>query len=164
MRIGKVATVAVVATLGMAVVGGCTTIEEKYNLSKRTQIVAAGGAVGGGVISAVAGASTAWIAASVFLGGVAGGVISELLGDDDKEKQARAGTDALENQGTGGQTAWRNPASGNGGATTIDESFVKADGTPCKRFTQTITADGQTHRVAGTACRQADGTWMVAAS
>ena len=164
MRIGKVATVAVVAMLATAVVGGCTTIEEKYNLSKRTQIAAVGGALGGGVIAAVVGASTAWIAASVFLGGVAGGVISELLGDDDKEQQARAGTDALENQARGGQTAWRNPASGNGGTTTIDESFVKADGTPCKRFTQTIMADGQTHRVAGTACRQADGTWMVAAS
>ena len=90
MRIGKVATVAVVATLATAVVGGCSTIEEKSGLGKRTQIAAAGGAVGGGVISAVVGASTAWIVTSVFLGGVAGGVISELLGDDDKEKQARA--------------------------------------------------------------------------
>jgi surface antigen len=164
MQIGNVATVAAVAMLGASVVGGCAAIEDKTGYGKRTQIAAAGGAVGGGVIAAVAGANTIWIIASAVLGGVAGGVVSELLGDDEAQQNAETGLDALENEPPGGKTDWQNPATGNGGTTTVDESFVTADGRPCKRFTQTITADGRTGSVAGTACRSADGIWEILAS
>ena len=164
MRIGKVAAVAAVAVLAASAVGGCAAIEEKTGFGKRTQTATAGGAVSGGIIAVLAGASKGWIVVGTVLGGLAGGVASELLGKDEAKQNADAGYDALENQTAGGKTEWRNTASGDRGTTMIDESFVTADGVPCKRFTQTITADGETHSVTGTACRKSDGTWEIADS
>ncbi len=163
MQIGKVAAVAVATVLGASAIGGCAAIEEKTGYGTQTQLATVGGAVGGGLIALAAGASSPWIFLSTVLGGVVGGVTSEWLGDDDMQKNAEAGLDALDNKAEGGQTEWRNPASGNRGTTTIDESYVTAEGVPCKRFTQTITADGKTHSTAGTACRQGDGTWEIVA-
>ena len=111
----------------------------------------------------MAGASTGWIILGTVAGGVIGGVASELLGDDDAQQSAEAGYDAIENQAEGGTTEWRSPASGNRGTTTIEKSFVTAEGVPCKRFTQTITADGESRSVPGTACRTGDGTWEIVA-
>ena len=162
MQIGKVAAVAVATVLGASAIGGCAAIEDRTGYGTRTQLATVGGAVGGGLIAVVAGASSPWIFLGTVLGGVAGGVASELLGDD-AQQNAKAGVDALDNKAEGGQTEWRNPASGNGGTTTIDESYVTAEGVPCKRFTQTITADGQSHSITGTACRNDDGTWEVVA-
>ncbi len=161
MRSGMVAAVAVLAATA---VGGCAAIEDRTGYGTRTQIATVGGAVGGGLIAVVAGASAGWIFLGTVLGGVAGGVASELLGGDDAQQSAEAGYDALENQAAGGTTEWRNTASGNRGTTTIDDSFVSAEGVPCKRFTQTITAEGETHSVTGTACRTGDGTWEIVAS
>ncbi len=162
MRIGKAAAVVVIATLGAGAVSGCSTIEDKTGLGTKAQIGAAGGAAGGLIIAAVSGASAAWVVGSAVLGAVAGGVVGDFLDRRDTEQMAQSGHDALENEGPGGQTAWRNPLSGNSGSTTIDAAFVNAEGFECKKFTQTFTSDGETHDVTGTACRQSDRTWTVA--
>ncbi len=164
MQIGKAVAVAAVAVLAASAVGGCAEIEDRTGYGTRTQIATAGAAVGGGLIAVLAGASTGWIILGTVLGGVAGGVASELLGDDDAQQSTEAGYDALENRAAGGKTEWRNPDNGNRGTTMIDETFVTAEGVPCKRFTQTITAEGETHSVTGTACRKDDGTWEIIAS
>ena len=163
MRFGRATAVIAIAGLGMSIVGGCTSIEEEYGIGIKTQVAAAGGVAAGGLIAA-AGAGSAWIATSMFLGALAGGAAGELLNADDKARMAQSGYDALKNRAPDGQTAWRNPATGNSGATTIDEWYVNADGAECKRFTQTITADGKGYEVTGAACRQADGTWKVVTS
>ena len=163
MQFGKATAAIAIAALGMSIVGGCTSIEEQYGIGIKTQVAAAGGAAGG-LIAAAAGAGSAWIASSVFLGALAGGAVGELLNADDKARMALSGYEALKNRAPDSQTAWRNPATGNSGATTIDEWYVNADGVECKRFTQTITADGKGYEVTGAACRQADGTWKIVTS
>ena len=145
----------------MPVIVGCETIEKETGLSKGTQTGAGIGAAGGGLIAALAGASPAWIAASVILGAVAGGVIGNELTKKDKEKYASSSYDALSTQGKGGTTSWSNPETGNSGSTTINEVFTKADGTKCKRFTTKITANGKTNTTNGVACQESDGTWKV---
>lgn len=164
MQFGKATAAIAIAALGVSVVGGCASIEEQYGIGIKTQVAAAGGAAAGGLIAAAAGAGSAWIATSLFLGALAGGAAGEFLNADDKARMAQSGYEALKSRAPDSQTAWRNPATGNSGATTIDEWYVNADGVECKRFTQTITADGKGYEVTGAACRQADGTWKVVTS
>ncbi|MCX7354784.1 MAG: hypothetical protein NTY59_08150 [Alphaproteobacteria bacterium] len=59
---------------------GCDSIEKETGLSKDTQIGGVSGAAVGGVIAGLAGASPAWIAGSIILGGITGGVIGNYLG------------------------------------------------------------------------------------
>ncbi|MFQ5924362.1 MAG: hypothetical protein ACE5M4_16125, partial [Anaerolineales bacterium] len=156
MRWKKATAVVGIALIATIPLVGCATIERETGIGKKAQVGAAGGGATGGVIAALAGASPAWIAASVILGGIAGGLIGNELDKKDKEKYAASGYQALSNMGEGGRTSWNNPQTGNSGTTTIDEVFTKADGTKCKRFTQTITTGGKTNKTNGIACLQRD--------
>ncbi len=154
----SVILVVVMATMPMLV--GCESIERETGIGKGAQIGGVSGAAAGGLIAGLAGASPAWIAASVILGALAGGLIGNQLDKRDKERYAASGYDAISTQGKGGQTSWTNPETGNSGTTTINDTWVKADGTPCKRFTQTITAKGKTSTTSGVACKEGD-SWKV---
>jgi surface antigen len=161
MRFRKVTSVIAIGLMAtMPIIVGCETIERETGLGKKTQIGAAGGAATGGIIAALAGANPAWIAAAVILGAVAGGVIGNQLDKKDKEKYASSGYEAISTMGKGGKTSWRNPETGNSGTTTINDVFTKADGTRCKRFTQTLTTSGKTHTTNGVACKEGDA-WKV---
>ncbi len=162
MGVSRATSVIAVGLLVIApIIVGCETIEKETGLSKGTQAGAGIGAATGGLIAAAAGASPAWIAASVILGGVAGGLIGNQLSKKDKEQYASSSYEAISTQGKGGQTSWRNPETGSSGSTTINDTWTKADGTPCKRFTQTITAKGETTTTSGIACKEKDGTWKI---
>ena len=162
MRCRKATSVIAIGLLvTVPIIVGCESIEKETGLSKGTQVGAAGGAATGGIIAALAGASPAWIAASVILGGVAGGLIGNELSKKDKEEYASSSYDAFSAAGKGGTTSWSNPETGNSGSTTINEVFTKADGTKCKRFTQKITAKGKTDTTSGVACQEKNGTWKV---
>lgn len=161
MRIRKVTSVVVIGVMATTPLVGCATIERETGIGRKAQTGAAAGGATGGVIAALAGANPAWIAASVILGGVAGGLIGNELGKKDKEKYAASGYEAISTMGKGGRTSWSNPQTGNSGTTTVDDVWTKADGTKCKRFTQTITASGNTHSTSGIACQEQDGTWKI---
>lgn len=143
-------------------VSACAQIEQQTGVSTGAQTGAAVGAAAGGLISAAAGADTGWIVAATVLGAVAGGVVGDYMTREDKMMAGKTTNDALESQPTGNTSTWRNPDSGNSGSITVDETYQQADGTPCRKFTQTISAGGQTESGVGTACRAADGTWQIA--
>jgi surface antigen len=113
------------------------------------------------LITAAAGANTGWIIAATVLGAVAGGVVADYLTQEDETMAGDTMFNALETQPTGEESTWRNPDSGNSGSVTVDETYERADGTPCRRFTQTVTAGGQTESGVGSACRAPDGTWQI---
>ncbi len=140
----------------------CAQIEQQTGISTGAQTGAAVGAAAGGLISAAAGADTGWIVAATVLGAVAGGVVGDYMTREDKLMAGKTTNDALETQATGNTSSWSNPDSGNSGSVTVNETFEKADGTPCRKFTQTISAGNQTESGVGTACRAADGTWLIA--
>jgi len=140
----------------------CAQIEQQTGVNTGTQTGAAVGAAAGGLISAAAGADTGWIVAATVLGAVAGGVVGNYMTREDKLMAGKTTNDALETQPTGNTSTWRNPDSGNRGSVTVDETYEQTDGTPCRKFTQTISAGDRTESGIGTACRAADGTWQIA--
>jgi surface antigen len=140
---------------------GCDTIQRETGFNRNTQLGAAGGAAFGGIIAALANANPAWIAASVILGGVTGGVIGDHLGKDDAEKHAQTNLHALSSLGAGQTSRWSDSQTGNSGSTTVNQVTRRADGTLCKTYTETVRTGAKTVSQDGTACQQADGSWKV---
>lgn len=149
---------------GGLLLGSCTNVERETGISRQGQLGAGAGAAAGGIIAALASANPAWIAASTILGGVTGGAIGEYLNREDAERHASTQYTALNTLEAGQSRSWQNPETGRSGRTTVHDSFTSEDGTPCKRFTETIYAAERTIEESATACQQADGTWQVVAT
>ena len=113
----KVASAIVIAGLATTSVAGCAEIERSTGIGTKGQVGTVGGATVGGLIAAAAGASPAWIAGSVILGALTGGVIGSILDDRDKELHAQSSYNAIKSKKAGGQTAWNNPDTGSSGTT-----------------------------------------------
>jgi surface antigen len=144
--------------------GGCESIQEETGFNKQTQEGAAGGAAFGGIIAALAHANPALIAASVILGGVAGGAIGDHLGKSDAEKHAETNLRALDSLGKGQSESWSDARTGNSGATTVTNVAVEPDGNTCKSYVETVRTGAKTVTEDGTACRAPGGTWRIAES
>jgi hypothetical protein len=63
-------------------------------------------------------------------------------------------------QDGGATSRWSNPKSGSSGTIRILSTTQSGDGTMCRRFQQTVTANGKTHSGAGTACYR-NNTWQI---
>jgi len=143
---------------------GCEQIESQTGMNRPTQEGVLGGAALGGIIAALANANPAWIAASVVLGGVAGGEIGHALGKKDATTHAEHNLHALDSLAEGQTESWSNSSSGNSGSTTVHQISQRSDGTICKTYTETIRAGAETVTRDGTACKVAGGTWAVKAA
>ena len=154
---------AAVMLIGMAgtVLTGCETIEKETGLNRSTQTGAAAGAATGGIIAALAAANPAWIAASVILGGVAGGTIGNYLGKDDAERHARSHYSALDTLSAGQTSSWEDPKTGNNGSTTVISEWTEADGTVCKKYSETVHTSAKTVTEDGTACKIPGHDWKA---
>jgi surface antigen len=161
MGLRKIASVVAIAGLAAATLPGCEQIERDYGLSKEGQTGAVAGAAAGGILAAVFDANPAWIAASVILGGVAGGYLGEHLSKEDAVEHGETQYNALETLSAGQSSSSSNPDTGHSGQTTVTEVFTMADGTVCKNFTETIWADEETITRDGTACKKPGGRWEV---
>ncbi|MFQ5959638.1 MAG: RT0821/Lpp0805 family surface protein, partial [Alphaproteobacteria bacterium] len=82
----------------------------------------------------------------------------------DRAVQAQAFQHALENNKVGEGANWSNPESGHLGTVTPTRTYEAKSGAPCRAYQQTVTVAGETAIAHGTACRQADGTWKLAAA
>jgi surface antigen len=122
-----------------------------------------GAALGGLVGSQIGGGSGKKfaIAGGVLAGGFIGNNIGKNLDCADQDYHYDTTQSALEYKKTGGSAAWANPDSGASGRITPTNTYVAADGRPCREFTQLIVVDGQQQSVTDTACRQRDGTWQI---
>lgn len=160
-RTSKTIAATMALVLATAWLPGCDSIEKETGLSKDTQIGGVSGAAVGGVIAGLAGASPAWIAGSIILGGITGGVIGNYLGKEDAEKHAKTNLEALDKLGPGKSAGWKDDKTGNYGSTTVNSETKNGDGSVCKTFTETIHADGKTTTQSGKACKAPGGTWNV---
>ena len=142
--------------------GGCESIEQETGFNKDTQTGVLGGAAFGGIVSALAGANPALIAASTILGGVAGGVIGDHLGKDDTQKHAETHLRALDTLGKGQSESWSDARTGNSGSTTVTKVAVEPDGNTCKSYVETVRTGARTVTDDGTACKAPGGTWRIA--
>ncbi len=118
------------------------------------------GAVAGGVAGSQFGGGSGQITATA-LGALAGGVIGGNIGsrlDNGSRKQAlQAEYNALENGRAGQSVQWQ----GNQGSygTVVPHQTYQVGSQNCRRYTHTIYIDGAPQQAAGTACRNANGTW-----
>jgi len=157
MRKSFLRCIALVALL-MLTATGCETMEA----NPKTTIGAVGGAAVGGLIAAAAHGSPAAIAASVIGGGLLGGLAGNMLDERDRRMAAETTHRALETASTGATVPWQNPDTGHSGAVTPTRTYQTASGTFCREYQQSVTIDGKSEQVTGTACRQPDGSWRAA--
>ena len=122
------------------------------------------GEVLGGVIGGVIGAQvgegrgkTAAIIVGTIAGAMVGQHIGESMDDTDRMKTAMV----LNDSRTGDATTWVNPDTGYRYTVKPTRTYEQSGG-PCREFQLDATVGGQTNQnVYGTACLQADGSWLV---
>lgn len=152
---------ALLASVALMPLAGCDYVEQQTGLNKDTQTGTLGGAAFGGIIAALADANPAWIAASIILGGVTGGVIGNYLGQDDAQKHATTNLHALDTLGQGQTSSWSNGQSGNSGSTTVTSVTTRPDGAVCKAYRETVHTKAETVTKEATACKVPGGSWKI---
>jgi surface antigen len=118
------------------------------------------GAVIGGVVGSQVGRGDTRTAA-IILGTIAGSMIGRHIGEtmDDTDRMMTARS--LNESRTGQSTSWVNPDTGYEYTVTPTRTY-EASGGPCREFQLDATVGGRTDQdVYGTACLQADGSWLV---
>lgn len=147
-------TVALIATIvSVLLFAGCETISHEQQ-----------GELLGGVIGGVIGAQvgdgrgrTAAIIVGTIAGSMIGRHIGESMDDTDRIRTAMV----LNDSRTGESTSWVNPDTGYRYAVTPTRTYEQGP-EPCREFRLDATVGDQSHQhVYGTACLQADGSWLV---
>jgi surface antigen len=118
------------------------------------------GGVIGGVLGSQVGEGSGRTAA-IIVGTIAGAMIGRHIGEtmDDADRMQTAA--ALNNARTGEATTWVNPDNGNRYTVTPTETFEQSGG-PCREFRlDAKVGDEPDQEVYGTACLQADGSWLI---
>lgn len=118
-----------------------------------------GGVLGGVLGSQVGGGrgKTAAIIVGAIAGSMIGRHIGESMDDVDRMKTARV----LNDSRTGKANTWVNPDTGYTYTVTPTRTYEKSSG-PCREFQLDATVGGRTNQdVYGTACLQADGSWLI---
>jgi surface antigen len=135
------------------VLASCTSVP-----TREEQGVIIGGIVGGVLGHQIGDGSGQTLATIVgtLAGAAIGGSIGRNMDETDKLKAAHA----LETVRTGVSTAWVNPDSGYE-YTFVPTQTVESGSGPCREYTMKAVIGDKTEKIYGTACRQADGSWLV---
>jgi len=145
--------VAVVVLVALLPLCGCETTTH----AQQGEVI---GGVVGGVLGAQVGegrGNTAAIIVGTLAGSMIGRHIGETMDDVDRMKTAQT----LNNNKTGQSTTWTNPDSGYQYTVTPTRTY-DAGGSPCREFQLDATVGGEPNQdVYGTACLQADGSWLI---
>jgi surface antigen len=96
-------------------------------------------------------------AVGVVGGALAGGYVGRQMDPADHACVGRT----LENTPTGQTVAWHDPQKDSSYWVTPTGNYQGSGGQPCRNFTTQAVIGGQTQQVAGTACRQPDGSWRT---
>lgn len=142
--------------------GSCDrpALQSILSTSKGNIIGSLGGAALGGIVGNQFGGGSGkglLTAVGVVGGALAGGYVGRQMDPADHACVGRT----LEHTPTGQTVAWHNPQKNAQYQVTPTGNFVGSGGQPCRNFTTQAVIDGQNQQVAGTACRQPDGTWKT---
>jgi len=146
-------------------VAAAATIASTFVLiSCETMSQAEQGEVIGGVVGGVVGAQigeghgrTAAIIIGTLAGAMIGRQIGETMDETDRMKTARV----LNDSRTGTSTTWVNPDTGYEYTVTPTETYERSSG-PCREFRlDASVGSSPDEEVYGTACLQADGSWLI---
>lgn len=155
----KLQKTAIPVILALAL-GAC----QQGQLNKQTGGTLVGAGLGALVGSQIGsgGGQLAAVAVGTLAGAYFGSEIGKSLDRADKLAMERNSQSSLESTPTHQVSSWRNPDSGHSGSITPTRTYQSPQGRNCREYTQTVTIDGRTETVRGTACRQYDGTWKIA--
>lgn len=118
------------------------------------------GGVLGGVLGSQVGEGHGKTAA-IIVGTIAGAMIGRHIGETMDEADRMQTATALNNARTGEATTWVNPDNGNQYTVTPTGTFERSEG-PCREFRlDAKVGDQPNEEVYGTACLQADGSWLI---
>ena len=142
--------------------GSCdrTALQSVLSPSKGNIIGSLGGAALGGLVGNQFGSGSGkgvLTAVGVVGGALAGGYVGRQMDPADHACVNRT----LENTPTGQTVAWHDPQKDSSYWVTPTGNYQGSNGQPCRNFTTQAVIDGQTQQVAGTACRQPDGSWRT---
>lgn len=117
------------------------------------------GAIAGGILGNQVGGGSGRVLATI-VGSIAGGAIGGSIGRSMDETDRLNTSASLENVRTGVSSSWVNPDTGYEYVMTPTSTYESGTG-PCREYTLDATIGGNTEQIYGTACRQADGSWLV---
>ncbi|MEQ8711145.1 MAG: RT0821/Lpp0805 family surface protein [Rhodospirillales bacterium] len=121
----------------------------------------------GGLAGAQFGGGTGKLAATavgVLAGAWLGNEVGKSLDRADRLAMHNTTQNTLESKPSGTTSSWSNPDSGHSGTVTPQPYYTNSNNQYCRPYTQTVTIDGRTEKLHGTACRNARGEWEPAAS
>ena len=96
-----------------------------------------------------------------IIGGVVGGVLGSQIGENMDEVDRMKTARALNDSKTGTSTTWVNPDTGYEYTVTPTRTY-EASGGPCREFRlDAEVGSSPNEEVYGTACLQADGSWLI---
>lgn len=142
-----------IITVASCALFACTTAP-----SKQDQGVLIG-AIAGGILGHQVGGGRGRVLATM-LGTVAGAAIGGSIGQSMDESDRLRTAAALENVRTGVPSSWVNPDTGYAYELTPTNTYDSGTG-PCREYTLEAEIGGKTEQIYGTACRQADGSWLI---
>lgn len=137
------------AFIGAVVISACNTPPTRQDV----------GTVVGGVIGGVVGSELTGDAAGTILGTLVGSFVGSAIGGEMDRNDRRHAAHTLETAPTGSTTQWVNPDTGVRYRVTPKRTFELGGG-PCREYTVEAQVGGKPETVTGTACRQADGSWL----
>lgn len=143
--------------LAAVFLGGLLSACETTTHGQQGEVI---GGVLGGVIGSQIGEGRGQTAA-IIIGTIAGAMIGRHIGEtmDDADRMNTA--IALNDSRTGEATTWVNPDTGNRYTVTPTRTYEQS-GSPCREFSLDARVGRQADQeVYGTACLQADGSWLV---
>ncbi len=139
--------------LTAGLIGGCETTTH----AQQGEVI---GGVIGGVLGSQVGEGRGQTAA-IIIGTLAGAMIGHHVGESMDETDRMQTAMALNDARTGNGTTWINPDNGHRYTVTPTRTYEQSDG-PCREFRlDARVGDQNNQEVYGTACLQADGSWLV---
>ncbi len=145
--------IVLIPLLSASILSGCETTTH----GQQGEVI---GGVIGGVLGAQVGegrGNTAAVIIGTIAGAMIGRHIGETMDDADREQTAMV----LNESRTGQATAWVNPDNGNRYTVTPTRTYEESRG-PCREFRLDAVVGSQPNEeIYGTACLQADGSWLV---
>lgn len=150
----KLLSCVAVFTASAGLITGCSTNTQGQN----TGIGAVSGAVVGGVASGLLGGNAVAIGLSAIGGALIGGYIGHSVDHSD----ATNINNTLSTNATNMPSHWTNPKTGVVYRITPTSDVMTYKGNSyCRNYTATAVSHSKKHTNYGTACRQADGSWVL---
>jgi len=150
-----------------AIAASLTGCADTVNRVSEMSWLEIGGTLGGAVVGGYVGSQfgggfgqTIFMAAGVMAGGSAGYTAARTLGPGDQVHYDTTVRQALNASADGQVVRWSNPDTGRSGIFRSVASYQRGNGQTCRNYRSSVVFDDGVFSGGGTACQQANGSWI----